>query len=258
MTILAVRAVAFDLWETLITESRETSSRQEQHRLAQLRSALEECGHGHVTDVLPDAHRRAWHTCFERYWSRDVDIPTRQQVLHLLEHAGVDPLHLGEDALARLEESYTCAALEILPEQVADAAHVLETLTSAGLKIGLISNTGRTPGSVLRTVLERVGLARWIGVMVFSNEHGACKPQRSIFDALASSLAVPPAAIAFVGDNLYVDVHGAQRAGMKGIHFAPSSRGMAVAPDVQHGLDIVPDATITNLTALLPLIGLES
>jgi len=54
----------------------------------------------------------------------------------------------------------------------------------------------------------------------------------------------------FVGDNLYVDVHGAKSCGMLGVHFLPPQRGTAIAPPVDHGLEIVPDATITHLRQL--------
>jgi FMN phosphatase YigB (HAD superfamily) len=51
----------------------------------------------------------------------------------------------------------------------------------------------------------------------------------------------------FVGDNLYVDVFGAQRCGMRAVHFVPAARGTAVAPPVDHEMEIVPDAAITTL-----------
>jgi len=38
---------------------------------------------------------------------------------------------------------------------------------------------------------------------------------------------------------------------MRGVLFVPSERGTAVAPDVEHGLTIEPDATIYDLRELL-------
>jgi putative hydrolase of the HAD superfamily len=58
----------------------------------------------------------------------------------------------------------------------------------------------------------------------------------------------------FVGDNLYADVHGAQRCGMRAIHFVPQQRGSAVAPEIDHGLEIHPDATVRDLPELLTVI----
>jgi putative hydrolase of the HAD superfamily len=101
-------------------------------------------------------------------------------------------------------------------------------LKERGFAIGLISNTGRTPGSVLRQILDRLGLAPSIDAMVFSNEHGQCKPQRSIFDALRRALGVEYDEMVFVGDNLYVDVFGAQRCGMRAVHFVPAARRRSI------------------------------
>ena len=145
---------------------------------------------------------------------------------------------------------YANAALEILPLPVPGASDVLNALKGRGLSIGLISNTGRTPGYVLRQILDRLDLARSIDAMVFSNEHGECKPRKSIFENLRAILGVAYDEMVFVGDNLYVDVLGAQSCGMRAIHFVPPVRGTAVAPPVDHGEEIVPDAVVTSLDQL--------
>src|SRR5438270_183071 len=67
--------------------------------------------------------------------------------------------------------------------------------------LGLISNTGRTPGSALRIILEKLNLIHYFDVMVFSNEHGECKPQLSIFEAVRSTLGLEFNEMLFVGDN---------------------------------------------------------
>jgi FMN phosphatase YigB (HAD superfamily) len=47
-----------------------------------------------------------------------------------------------------------------------------------------------------------------------------------------------------------VDVHGAQRCGMRAVHFDPPVRGTAVAPPFEHELTIIPDAVIRDLREL--------
>jgi putative hydrolase of the HAD superfamily len=107
---------------------------------------------------------------------------------------------------------------------------------------------------VLRTILGELGLASSIDVMVFSNEHGHCKPRPSIFEELRRGLDVRYDEIVFVGDNLYADVHGAQSCGMRAVHFDPPTRGTAVAPHVEHGLEITADARVTSLGELVRVI----
>ena len=211
-------------------------------------------GHGVVADRIEHAYRALWHRCHDLYWSVDRDIPCRRQIEHFLEELDLAPSTFEEPVLAELEHAYANAALEVLPEPVAGAAEMLATLKARGFGVGLISNTGRTPGSVLRAILAELGLASSIDVMVFSNEHGICKPQPSIFEELRRGLDVRYDEMVFVGDNLYVDVHGAQSCGMRAIHFDPPVRGTAIAPHVEHGLEITADARVTSLRDIVNVI----
>jgi putative hydrolase of the HAD superfamily len=192
------------------------------------------------------------------YWSRDEDIACRVQIEHFLEALDLDPATFDEPSLAALEEVYANAAIDVLPSVVPGAHDVLAGLRDRGFRIGLISNTGRTPGYALREILNRLGLASSIDAMVFSNEHGVCKPQPSIFETLRDALDVNYDEMMFVGDNLYVDVHGAQRLGITAVHFDPPTRGTAIAPPFDHGLDIVPHATIRDLRELTEIPYLRS
>jgi putative hydrolase of the HAD superfamily len=247
-----LRAVAFDLWETLITDTRELSREQERLRLTRMEQILGARGHAALAGRIESAYRALWHRCHELYWSEDRDVPCRRQIEHFLEEL---QLRIEDEAtLAELEEAYAMAAVEIPPQVVQGAPELLAALKARNLGVGLISNTGRTPGYALREILARLGLAQSIDVMVFSNEHGHCKPQTSIFEELRRGLDVAYEEMMFVGDNLYVDVHGAQRVGMRGVHFQPAVRGTAVAPPVEHGLEIVADEVVTSLAGVLRVV----
>jgi len=245
-----IKAIAFDLWETLITDTPALSKAQERLRLERMAGIL-----AMQPDSIETAYRKIWHRCQELYWSKDEDVPCRRQVEHFLEELNHEA---DEDTLAALEHAYAMAAVDTPPALVAGADELIPALKEHGYKVGLISNTGRTPGYALREVLDRLGLGPSIDAMVFSNEHGACKPQRSIFEALRSALGVDYEEMMFVGDNLYVDVHGAQRCGMTAVHFVPAQRGTAIAPPVEHGLEIVPDVTIRDLRELYDVAGIAA
>jgi putative hydrolase of the HAD superfamily len=251
---MQIKAVAFDLWETLITDTPELSRRQERRRLERMEQVLTARGFGETAERLEHAHRALWLRCQELYWSEDRDVPCRRQIEHLLEALALDPATFDEGVLEELEHAYAHAALDVLPATVSGAADLLRELRARQLRLGMISNTGRTPGYVLRKILGELGLASSLQTMVFSNEHGECKPRTSIFTSLHESLGVAPEEIVFVGDNLYSDVHGAQQSGMTAVHFVPAARGTAVAPHIDHGLTIVPDATIRTLGELPAVI----
>jgi putative hydrolase of the HAD superfamily len=240
-----LNAIGFDLWETLITNTHELTLQHKELRLSRM---------GDLLDVdaarLEEAYREQWQRCHDLYWSADRDISCRRQVEHLLELLA---MKLPEEKLEDLERAYAMVAVDHPPEVIAGAPEMLRALKSRGLRIGLISNTGRTPGYALRHVLEQSGLSDYLDAMVFSDEHGACKPDPSIFEVLRGELGASFEEMAFVGDNPYVDVFGAKRVGMRAIHFQPPTRGTAVAPPVEHE-EVAPDASVTQLDEIVSIV----
>jgi len=92
-----------------------------------------------------------------------------------------------------------------------DALPVLEELRSAGLKLGLVSNTGRNlEAFVVHHRLE-------VDVAIGSRAHGYTKPDPTIFRAALARLEVEPAAAAMVGDSLEDDIEGAAAIGMRAV-----------------------------------------
>ncbi len=90
-----------------------------------------------------------------------------------------------------------------------DALPVLEELRRHGLKIGLVSNTGRDLDEFLahHAVPCDASLA--------SGAHGFVKPHRSIFEAVLERLGVGADAAAMVGDSPQDDIEGARALGMR-------------------------------------------
>jgi putative hydrolase of the HAD superfamily len=97
---------------------------------------------------------------------------------------------------------------------LASASALLESLRDRGLKTGLVANSWPDPGRVLRSDAEALGLASHLDGMVFSAEVGFRKPEPEIFLRACEELAVDPAAVLFVGDDLEHDVQAAASVGM--------------------------------------------
>ena len=94
-----------------------------------------------------------------------------------------------------------------------DVPEVLRTLSAAGLRIGLISNSHRC----LASFQSHFDLQGLISATVSSSEHGFMKPHPSIFSAALQLVDVRPGDAVMVGDSLKHDVEGAMRAGMSGV-----------------------------------------
>ncbi len=90
-----------------------------------------------------------------------------------------------------------------------DALPVLERLRGHGLKLGLVSNTGRD----LVAFVAHHSLD--VDAAISSGAHGKTKPHESIFRVVLDRLEVEPEDAAMVGDSLAEDVDGARALGMR-------------------------------------------
>ena len=89
----------------------------------------------------------------------------------------------------------------------------LETLSESEVRMGIISNT-TNPEFIKDKELRKTGLIQFFEFTIFSSATPYRKPHPSIFNAAISRLNVDPENILFVGDDLKMDVMGAQSVGM--------------------------------------------
>ena len=94
------------------------------------------------------------------------------------------------------------------------ALEVLRELRDDGWRTALVSNTVSEPGASLRPMLERMGFAELLEVLVFSDELPWTKPAPEIFLRAAERSGVAPGRTVHVGDG-WVDIEGARRAGLR-------------------------------------------
>ena len=90
-----------------------------------------------------------------------------------------------------------------------DVIPVLGELRRHGLKLGLVSNTGRDVDAFLAHHSLEVDAA------LSSRVHGRVKPHPTIFLAVLERLQVAPEEAAMVGDSLEDDLQGARALGMR-------------------------------------------
>jgi putative hydrolase of the HAD superfamily len=90
-----------------------------------------------------------------------------------------------------------------------DTLPAIAELRRHGLRLGLVSNTGRNLDAFVRHHSLDVDVA------VGSRTHGRTKPHESIFRAALERLDVPAAAAAMIGDSVRDDLEGARALGMR-------------------------------------------
>ncbi len=99
--------------------------------------------------------------------------------------------------------------------------------------------------------LQTIGLAHHFSVSVAAHQLGCAKPDAAIFHAACRELGVAPADAVYVGDDVLLDVRGAQQAGLRAVWM---NRGGSVA-HLEHG--VVPDAIVSDFDQLLDWLRRE-
>jgi FMN phosphatase YigB (HAD superfamily) len=93
------------------------------------------------------------------------------------------------------------------------APAALELLRGAGAILGVITNAD----GAVRDVLAKLGIARYLGVIMTPSRAGATKPDRRIFQAALAEAGVPAARAWLIGDDPEGDAAGARAAGLSPI-----------------------------------------
>lgn len=213
-----IAAVTFDLWDTLIQERPGGSDKVARLRINGMASILSARGVVHTAQELESAYAETGEF-LKMTWSKNKDVPMGDQVLFLLSSVD-DKLasKLAIKELADLERIYAESILDNPPTLLPGAESALRSVKEKGYRVGLISNTGRTPGSVLRSMMSRMGVLGYFDATTFSNETLVRKPAEGMFRVTLDKLKVVPKAAVHIGDDADCDIAGAKKIGMHAIH----------------------------------------
>lgn len=236
-----IRALTVDFWGTLMFDPPSSDNRYKQKRLADFETILRAA----ETAVTPKALDRAYEESgrrLGRIWQAHKDVPVQQHVVTLLEALDPGlPGRLGSGTLAALVQAYANPLLLVPPTPDPSAQAALAALAAQGTILCVVSNTMRTPGMVLRKLLDRYGLLAPFKLLTFSDECGVRKPDREIFHLTLRQIGLAPHEAVHVGDDPVLDVQGAQEAGMRVIQ---------VTATPPAALSRKPDAVIRHLGEL--------
>ena len=219
-----IKAITFDLWDTLVIDDSDEAKRAEQG----LRSKFDERRHllwealNTTEPIGLETVRLAYNVgdaAFNKVWKE------QHITWHIAERLRVILNGLGRElpdeifnAVVRAHEEME---VDIPPDAMPDAVPVLERLARR-YKLCIVSDAIVSPGSCLRRLLENHGLAKFFNGFAFSDEVGHSKPHRSMFESAAGQLGVEISEMLHIGDRDHNDVKGPQQLGMKAILFTAS------------------------------------
>lgn len=206
---MTIRAITFDFWCTLFRDA--DSGKRHALRVNALCAAT-----GAEPDAAGEALREAQREFLRSHIEDQRTLTPRHAVDMACQTLGVAVAEETAEDLARV---FGEAVIHYSPVPIDGAAEAVAA-AAARLPIGIVSDTGMSPGSSLRVLLRRHGMLEPFGALAFSNEVGVAKPQAAMFERAAAGLNVSPPEILHIGDLEPTDILGIKRLGGMGALFA--------------------------------------
>lgn len=227
-----IRLITFDFWNTLFVD-RDEEIRNEMRK---------EFAFSRLQRYKPDLTKDELHGAFEvaridfeLQWQRFTSSNMKDYVQVVCNELGIQ-INLTDEK--EIVEFFETVLLQHQPLLIPNAGDAVRS-AKARLKVGLISDTGYSPGTTLRRILGSHGIESYFDSFSFSNETGYLKPRLETFLRILHDLRIRPEEAVHIGDLEHTDIAGAKRIGMKAIKFIgvnklakPESNADAVINDM--------------------------
>ncbi|MFX1320871.1 MAG: HAD family hydrolase [Promethearchaeota archaeon] len=222
-----IQAITFDLWNTLFTNKFYSDM-----RISFFTNFLETRGIIHSFKMVKEAFSLAFNLPprnLERIKYHHIYTMTRiSKMLEILE------IKFSESDKNLIKQNFEEVMLIDPPPLKTGVKQTLKKLSS-NYKLGLISNTGVTPGRIIKKVFENYKILQYFHITLFSDETGFYKPSPIMFETALKNLNCEPQNAIHVGDLLETDIKGAKEYNMLTIWINDSfsSRSINIQPDFE-------------------------
>lgn len=208
-----VHHVSFDLWLTLIKSN--PQFKKERNYLFKDFFKLP-----HSIDFIM-SHFKKWDvrfTAINERTGRNLD--AEEMLLIILSDLEHETQNIDRNTLEifflQQEKLFFENQPELIEEKLSD---YLADLTSRGINVSVLSNTGFIKGELLRALLDRFDISKYFKFQLYSDEMSFSKPSGYVFQEVHKGAMgykkITTNNILHIGDNHYADVIGAKNAGMQ-------------------------------------------
>lgn len=208
-----IEVITIDFWNTLFDSS--NGIERNEHRINKLKFAFESIGLNIPDEEYQKAMQDAWEY-FNNIWRNELrTISTKDAILFFWNYFNAPKIkELIDDVVDTFEKSILIHP----PKLIEGVPETLEKL-SQKFKLAIVSDTGFSPGSVLRELLKISGIYNFFTTFSFSNETGVAKPHPKAFLTALNELECSPENALHIGDIEETDIQGAKNLNMLAIRF---------------------------------------
>jgi putative hydrolase of the HAD superfamily len=245
-----ITAIGFDLFETLVT----VENLRREEAVGRLLQSLKSSGFALAEETFLPVYRAAARRFMTAAQHDGRETHNRFWVSTALQELGHE-VQPDDPRIALAVETYFSAFVDYAAP-IPGTVDMLATLKGK-YRLGLLSNLTHAPAAL--RIIDRLGMASFFDAVVVSGQLGYRKPHPRVFLALLDQLGTPKEQMAFVGDNLEADIHGAREMGIQPIWmtYVQSQKALETLAGVDLQSSVTPGVpTITNWHDLLTLFAI--
>lgn len=153
---------------------------------------------------------------FNNIWINENRTPSTLEMIEFM----FDTLKIPKDEkqITRLVKVFSESILEYPPKLLPGVYDVLNKLESDYM-LAIVSDTGFSPGSILRVLLNDNKILHLFKAFSFSDETGVAKPHQTAFMKVLDELNVKPEQAVHIGDIERTDIAGAKALSMRAVKY---------------------------------------
>jgi putative hydrolase of the HAD superfamily len=206
-----LKLITIDFWNTLFDSV--NHDKRYSFRNSVLLEEANKLGIEIENNKLDEAIKKSWEF-FEDNWVNKLRTPNSQELVNVI----WDHLNLPNEitSIKTVIKTYEDSLFEHPPVLIEGVREALPKLKEK-YKLGLISDTGYSPGTHLRKLMEDNEILEFFDSFSFSNETGVSKPHEKAFNTILHELNISPINSMHIGDIERTDIVGANNTGMHSV-----------------------------------------
>jgi len=240
-----IKVITIDFWNTLFDSSNGTKrNAQRQHVLFE---EIAKFGIDVSNSDYEKALKASWEF-FNNIWMNEQRTPmTEETIVFFWNYLNLPYDNQGIQKVANVFKE----SIIDYPPQLIDGCKEFLSQFHSKFKIGLISDTGFTPGSILKKLMELNNIEQYFSAYSFSDETGVSKPHAKAFSTILEQFEIIPQEAIHIGDIEKTDIIGAKSFGMKAIRFEGDKTGNFIKNNPQNTIADFTADSWSNITEII-------
>jgi len=210
---MSLELITIDFWNTLFDAS--NGSDRNEYRVNEMKNEISRLGIHIDDEQYQKIMEKSWEY-FNEIWKNQLRTPTAEESVKFF--TGELNLPKNSPAAERILKVFAESILYFPPKLIIGVREALDKLAQ-NYKLAIVSDTGFSPGSVLKRLMYENDILYYFSAFSFSDETKVAKPHRRAFTTVLDELGIKPENALHIGDIEDTDIKGAKSVGMAVIRF---------------------------------------